>query len=39
MDKSVLYKTISSDGIYTCGDIGISMEEWTFYHKKEQAAP
>lgn len=39
MDKSVLYKTISSDGIYTCGDIGISMEEWTFLLNKEKAAP
>lgn len=37
MDKIVLYKTINTDGTYTCGDVGISAEEWYTLLNKEKA--
>lgn len=37
MDKEVFYKTINTNGIYTCGDIGISTKEWVKLLNQEKA--
>ena len=28
MDKNILFKTVNSNGIYSCDEIDITVEEW-----------
>lgn len=39
MNKNILYRTINTNGTYTCGDIGISIEEWLGLLHNEKAKP
>ena len=39
MNKNILYRTINTNGTYTYGDIGISIEEWLGLLHNEKAKP
>ena len=39
MALATLYKTISSNGVYSCGDIGISATEWRSLLNETEAQP
>lgn len=39
MPVKTLYKTVNTNGEYSCGDVGISAEEWFQLLKHPEAMP
>ena len=37
MALETIYKTVNDNGVYSCGDIGISKEEWFELRKDNEA--
>ena len=39
MALETIYKTVNSNGVYSCGDIGISTTEWLTLLNEPEASP